>query len=457
MQYHTDCVRVGLPFRTRLRGDGGLRLPKLPDFPGFICELCTVRSVLDRELRHEVQDYTLLGLERMRMLDVMNSWSLGTHQQYQSKIRVIRGFEQTYGLDILRLTPVDRPPSPPSIPLGWCQQQYSLRSSLRSHKVGPHVTVSFGATRAIRSAANMFFKLDLQTVYPGAVIQDRAKRTIAVRDTIPTDELCCTLMHNGMAARLGEDSTPSEALLAVHVRYLDDHLHELFDRTEDRRTRLEIAQAGFSNLNLWCAWLRGGEHFSLRFSDVVCVRPPQGPTVNLPEGVGCLMEDLKEDTKTSRTRMADVIIAYTTGSGFSPGLWYDRILDLEDLTDQQAVNDQRYICRHSNGTVWTSKHLRATYLWPSLTQQRLEGEPTLQRFDGSPGNSIAERFYSSHAWRRGANSHVSRKRPGCRRKATDREVVEHGRWNKPREQLEMPVAYRQWSIADRLAITLLCQ
>lgn len=457
VQYHTTCVRVGPPFRTRLRDDRGLLLPKLPDFSGFICELCTVRAVLGRELRHEPHDYALLGLERMRLLDVMNSWAMGTHQQYQSKLRVIRGFEQTYGVPILRLTPVDRPPTSPAIPLGWCQEQYALRSSDRSHKVDADATVSFGATRAIRSAANMFYKLDLQTVYPGAVIQDRAKRTIAVRDTVPTDELCCTLMHAGMASRLGEDSIPSEALLDVHVRFLDAHLHTLFDQAADWRTRLEVARAGFSNLNLWCAWLRGSEHFGLRFCDVKCVRPPQGSRVNLPDGVGCLMEDLKEDTKTSRTRTADAIIAYTTGSGLSPGLWYDRILCLEGLDDEQASRDVRFVCRHSNGSVWTSQHLRATYLWPSLTQQRLEGEPTLQRFDGSPGHSIAERFYSSHAWRIGANSHVSRKRPGCRRKATDREIVEHGRWEKKRDKLSMPVAYHQWTITDRVALTLFCQ
>ena len=45
----------------------------------------------------------------------------------------------------------------------------------------------------------------------------------------------------------------------------------------------------------------------------------------------------KSDTKTSRTRTADAIIAYTTGSGLSPGLWYDRILYLEGLDDEQAA------------------------------------------------------------------------------------------------------------------------
>jgi len=96
-------------------------------------------------------------------------------------------------------------------------------------------------------------------------------------------------------------------------------------------------------------------------------------------------------------------------------------------------------------------------LWPSLTQQRLEGEPTLQRFNGSEGRTIPASFYSSNSWRRGADNHVSRKRPGCRRKATDTEIDEHGRWRKPRSTMEMKMAYRQWSINDRVAITLCCQ
>ena len=457
VQYHTHCVTVGPPFRTRLRHDGGLFLPHLPDFPGFICELCTVRSVLERELYHQARDYALLALERMRLLDVMNSWSKGTHQQYQSKMRVIRNFERHHDVPILQVTPVSRPPNGPAITLGWCQEQYALRRSTRSHKPGTDVTVAFGSTRAIRSAANLFHKLDLQTAYPGAVLLDRAGRTIAVNATIPTDELCCTLMHSGMATRLGEDSIPSEVLLDVHIRYLDQRLHDMFEQARGPTAQLEIARAGWSNLNLWLAWLRGEEHFELRFCDTEITRPPNGAEHQLPKNVGCLQLRLTPATKKSRTIQADVVIAYTTGSGLSPGLWYDRILALEGLTDATAEHDTRYICRHASGTRWDSFYLRSTYLWPSLTQQRLAGEPTLHRFDGSPGSTIPESFYSSNSWRRGATNHVSRKRLWCRRKATPRETDEHGRWRVPRANLSMQMAYRQWSINDRVSITLCCQ
>jgi len=133
--------------------------------------------------------------------------------------------------------------------------------------------------------------------------------------------------------------------------------------------KLEIARASWSNLNYWCAWLRGEEHFDLRFCDIEVTRPPDGARHQLPPGVGCLLERLKPDTKKSRTLQADVVISYTTGSGLSPGLWYDRILFLEGLTDATAAFDTRHVCRHSTGSRWDSHYLRSTYLWPSLTQQ----------------------------------------------------------------------------------------
>ena len=454
--YHPKCFRVGEPFQTRLRDEKGLMLPALSDFPGFICEACTVRAVLQRNLRSHGADWSLLALERMRLLDVLNSWSEGTHQQYQGKLRVIRQFEAQFDVPILRLAPLAAPPVSPAIPLGWCQQKYSLRSSNRSHSGKDQARVTFGSTRAIRSAASQFFKLELMAKFPEAVLQDRASRTVAVRQTLPTDELSCTLMHSGMASRLGEDSIPAEALLDRHVRYLDRHLQELFDRSDGVTNQLAIARAGFTNLNLWLTWCRGQEHFGLRFCDITMILPEASLSHGLPPGTGCLLERLKPDTKSSRTTQADVVAAYRTGSGLCLGEWYSRILRLEGLTWEAAAADTRPICRQPDGTPWTSQFFRSTYLWPSLTQQRLEGEPTLQRFDDSPGLSIPERFYSMHCWRRGGNSHVTKKRRFCKRRATDREIDEHGRWEKPRDKQEMKVAYRQWTLADRHAITYEC-
>ena len=311
--------------------------------------------------------------------------------------------------------------------------------------------------RGLRSAASSFHRLDMQTAFPGAVIQDRSQRIIAVRHCSPTDELSYTMMSQGMASRLGEDSNPSQELLAIHVRTLDASLQALFNAAVGPVHKLEIARAGWTNTNLFIAWLRGAEHFTLRHCDVERTSPINGPLKGLPEGTGCIEERLNPLTKASRTRTADVVIAYITSSGFGPGIWYDRILHFSGMDDETAATSELPICRNSNGTPWNSRYFRTTYLWPSLHEQRLQGEPSLQAFDGStPGMSIPEKFYSSNSYRRGGRTHVSKKRAGCVRKATGTETTEHARWRTPRAQLDMPGQYLGWSLDDRLDVTLLC-
>ena len=77
-------------------------------------------------------------------------------------------------------------------------------------------------------------------------------------------------MNSGMATRIGEDSNPSKKLLTVHVRFLDQQLKECFNGQLSLAHKLEVARAGWTNLNLWCCWLRGGKHFGLRYKDVTC-------------------------------------------------------------------------------------------------------------------------------------------------------------------------------------------
>lgn len=223
------------------------------------------------------------------------------------------------------------------------------------------------------------------------------------------------------------------------------------------RHKLEIARAGWTNTNLFVAWLRGTEHFTLRHCDVERTLPVNGPLKGLPAGTGCLEERLNPLTKASRTRTADVVIAYVTSSGLCPGIWYDRILQHSGMNDENAVTSELPICCNSNGTAWTSRYFRTTYLWPSLHEQRQQGDPSLQAFDGSaPGMSIPEKFYSSNSYRRGGRTHVPKKRLGCVRKATRTKTTEHARWRTPRAQMDMPGQYMGWSLDDRLDVTLLC-
>jgi hypothetical protein len=93
-----------------------------------------------------------------------------------------------------------------------------------------------------------------------------------------------------------------------------------------------------------------------------------------------------------------------------------------------------------------------------LDQQRLAGDPHLLPYDGSsPARTIPLLYYSMGMYRRGANSHVQRQRPGCIRKATPGEVANHGRWrSKNRGGKPMPVHYHEPTLEDLIYITLLC-
>jgi hypothetical protein len=88
---------------------------------------------------------------------------------------------------------------------------------------------------------------------------------------------------------------------------------------------------------------------------------------------------------------------------------------------------------------------------------RMMSDPFLQKYDGSPGMSIAEAFWSFHSvGHRGCRTAASRKREWNFRKASEIEVSEHGRWRINRRNMPMPMAYLEWSLPDRLAISQFC-
>jgi hypothetical protein len=93
-RYHPGCIRIGLPFQTRLPKDRGLFCPPdLASLRHFVCEACTVRAVLGRELSNLASDVALLMLDRARLVDFTNHWSENTVKTYQSKYRILQEFE----------------------------------------------------------------------------------------------------------------------------------------------------------------------------------------------------------------------------------------------------------------------------------------------------------------------------------------------------------------------------
>jgi hypothetical protein len=260
------------------------------------------------------------------------------------------------------------------------------------------------------------------------------------------------MFAKGMSIRVGCESIPSVALLDRHVRWLDRDLDQRYRRATTPDARRELAQAGLANLIFWLGWLRSTEGFSLRWEDVAVTLPADGPSLDLPPGIGALILTLLPETKSSRALTADVVLAYTTMTGFSVGKWYRRA----HMSCHARGAAPGLVFSTPDGSQWTSTYFRTTFLYPALKAQRRASDAFLQTFDGSPVNSIAEKYWSMHCYRRGANTEVTRGRLilGIRlRKASDVQTYEHARWRRKRSSEAIDAIYRQWTIPDRITLT----
>ena len=124
VMYHPPCIQVGQPFSSRHfgRGTNGLQYPPCATNLPFICELCTTRTQLGRELDpHITSDHHLIRLERMRMIDAAHAWAPRTLQNACNTIRCIDTFFSSVHLPSihhqLHLPPLPHPPLNISIPL----------------------------------------------------------------------------------------------------------------------------------------------------------------------------------------------------------------------------------------------------------------------------------------------------------------------------------------------------
>jgi hypothetical protein len=167
-------------------------------------------------------------------------------------------------------------------------------------------------------------------------------------------------------------------------------------------------------------------------------------------GVGVIELRLLPETKTNRTKVADVVISYLCASGLTPGIWMNRLLS---LWPHSQPND--LLIRGEDGRGWTSHYFRHHHLYPWLHQMRADGDPFLQAFTTDPGNRIEDKYYSFGTYRRGGRS-ASTKRSSGLQQATPDEVYEHGRWTRRLSKENMPTRYNEYSLADRINITLLC-
>jgi hypothetical protein len=175
--------------------------------------------------------------------------------------------------------------------------------------------------------------------------------------------------------------------------------------------------------------------------------------VGLPPNAGLILVKLLAQTKSSQATTADMVLAYKAASGLPLGLWL-RTLQAS-LPDHEASPDS-FVLAFCDGRAWTSHHYRYQYMYPVLSLMRSLGDPYLSKYDETPGRELLKAFRSFNTMRRTGRMVASKKRAETMRAATPAETVEHGRWRISRSSLDMPLAYLEWPISDRICISQFC-
>ena len=447
--YHPRCLKAGAPFTSRHKANSGLVFPNVEIWPNFVCELCTVRAQLSRELGHP-GDRWLLQLERMRLLDIAHSTAASTLMGYQSQLRKVKKFEKAHsGLHVLPLTKLPHPPIGPAVTLAWVELDTSVQVLPARGSWGLRTPV-FNSVRQIRSAVSNYASWDIVQTRPEDNYFDRHRHHLGPCKV--TDSGGYTLFSKGLAQRIGNNPRQATALLGRHITGLEQWFEDNYRRARTRADRQRWTLAGLAHVLLWLGWLRGGEAFGIAQEDLQRILPRDGPAFDLPSGVGALLIRMLKD-KSNREQSFDIAIAYRCLSGLCAGKWLARAegRGLWDPTSPQLL-----FC-HPSGKAWTSHYYRHQFLYPGLAHLRRNGDPFLARFDGSqPHLTFTYAFWSLHCYRRGARTHSQRVQPDRRHKrASKAQVYEHARWRVQSGGEDIDVTYREWTLYDKLRITLL--
>jgi hypothetical protein len=115
----------------------------------------------------------------------------------------------------------------------------------------------------------------------------------------------------------------------------------------------KAALAGLATLLLWLGWLRSSETFDLCWADFDVVEPEDGPSWDLPQGLGFVGVRLGPETKRSRNKPVDMILACQTLSGYHIGKWFHRARRSSGVGGDHRT-DPSGVFTHANGTPWTS-------------------------------------------------------------------------------------------------------
>ena len=457
--YHSTCIKVGPPFKSRHFGKGtnGLQYPPCATNLPFICELCTTRTQIGRELDpHLPSDWQLLRLERMRMIDSAHAWAPRTLQNACRTVQRIDNFFTSYDLPSvhhqLHLPSLPHPPLNISIPLFWSMEHHTSTPSSRSQGLTP----TWNTSRAQRSALSLYSAWTAAFCYPADHYRDGDNRVLSSPSISPSDNILSRFTASGLGSRLGTESRPSQALTYQHLTWNQQYRRNLLRSCTSLLATYDLVAAQCVELIAWLGWLRASELFNLRMDDIELVSPDKGIIYGLPPHVGAVLLQLLPSTKSSRNKQVDVVISWTTASGLSLGRWLSKLFHIIHRLGWGSSSG--FLFRsHSPSSKWTSHYFRTNHLYPLLHLQYLEGDVTLRHINTTSSSDIPYHFYSMHSYRRGAETFPTRKRAGCKRKATLTERINHGRWRiKNTDREDMPTHYSGPSIEDRIFLSLLC-
>ena len=175
---------------------------------------------------------------------------------------------------------------------------------------------------------------------------------------------------------------------------------------------------------------------------------------NLPAGVGAILLRLLPSTKSNRDKQADMVIAWRISGGLALGSWLTKLFILMKKLGKYSPTS--FLFQNGSNIPWTSFYYKTHHLYPYLMQQATANDPTLRHISLTSDFGIDWYFYSLHSYRRGAQSHCLRLRPGCKRGAYPRERIEHRRWRIKNQGVEdMLTHYKEASVEDRIYLTLL--
>ena len=329
--YHSKCIKVGHPFRTRHYGKdtrGVQYPPHATNFP-FICELCSTRTQLGRELDPlNVKDTMLLMLERMRMIDTAHAHAVRTTNQMSNILKLVDRFFSGYGLPSihqqLMLPVIQHPPKNLAITMFW---SIALRTAIPSDRMQSN-PISWNTARNQRSAISFYRTWWAKVCQPNTMYKDSDRRLLSDDNIGPTDNILSTCTARGMASRLGTESRPSFALNQRHIHWNQLARVRLLNLDLTLEERYDCVAAQCAELIFWLGWLRSKETFTLQVEDVELTSPKDYGKYGLPKGVGVILLRLLPTTKTQRDKQADMVIAWKTSSGFHLGYWMGELFSI---------------------------------------------------------------------------------------------------------------------------------